>query len=46
MPDKIENRMVVDGEWGEIEYGVPKGSRLTRERRAYEQAEREEMDNE
>ena len=23
MPEQIENRMVVDAEWGEIEYGIP-----------------------
>ena len=23
MPEQIENRMVVDSEWREIEYGVP-----------------------
>ena len=40
--EQIENRMVVDSEWGEIEYGVPSPSRLRRIREAYEQAEREE----
>ena len=40
--ERVENRMVVDSEWGEIEYGVPSPNRLRREREAYEQAEREE----
>lgn len=33
MPDQLENRMVVDAEWGEIEYGVPSKRRLKEERR-------------
>lgn len=41
MPEQIENSMIVDGFWNESEYGVPSGSRLKREREAYEQAERE-----
>ena len=43
MPKPIENSMVVDGYWNEIEYGVPSSNRLRREREAYEQAEREEQ---
>lgn len=42
MPEQIENSMTVDGFWNELEYGVPSGNRLRREREAYEQAEREE----
>lgn len=42
MPEQIENSMVVDSYWNEIEYGVPASSRLRRERQAYEQAERGE----
>lgn len=42
MPEQIENSMVVDCYWNEIEYGVPASSRIRRERQAYEQAEREE----
>ena len=42
MPERIENSMVIDSYWNEIEYGVPDSSRLIRERQAYEQAEREE----
>lgn len=38
----VENPMVVDWYWNEIEYGVPSPSRLRRIREAYEQAEREE----
>lgn len=44
MPEQIENRMVVDSEWGEIEYGVPDKSRLRREKRIYDEAEMEEED--
>lgn len=42
MPEQIENKMLVDWYWNEIEYGVPKSNRMKRERQAYEQAEREE----
>ena len=42
MPEQIENRMVVDSEWGEIEYGVPSPARIRRYRDAYEEAERKE----
>lgn len=44
MPEQIENAMVVDSNWNEVEYGVPIRSRLTKERQAYEQAEREDLD--
>ena len=43
MLEQIENSMVVDGYWNEIEYGVHSSNRLRREREAYEQAEREEQ---
>ena len=44
MPEQIENHMVVDSHWNEVEYGVPMSSRLTKERQAYEDAEREDSD--
>ena len=43
---EIENRMIVDSEWDEIEYGVPSNARLKRQRQAYEEAEREDRENE
>lgn len=42
MPEMIENRMVIDSEWDEIEYGVPNKSRLERERRNFDEEEMEE----
>lgn len=42
MPEQIENRMVVDSEWGEIEYGVPCRQTLQRKRRNYDEVEMEE----
>lgn len=42
MPEQIENRMVIDSEWNEIEYGVPNKSRLERERRIYDEEEMKE----
>lgn len=44
MPEMIENHMLIDGYWGETEYGVPSGDRIRRERQAYEEAEREEKE--
>lgn len=44
MPEQIENRMVVDAEWGEIEYGVPSKRRLQEERRIYDEIEMEDDD--
>ena len=41
--EQIENRMVIDSEWDEIEYGVPNKARLRREREDYD---REEMEDE
>ena len=43
---EIENKMVVDWAWDEIEYGVPSRRRIKRERQAYEEAEREDRENE
>ena len=43
--EQIENPMVLDWWWDEEEYHVPSKARLKRERQAYEEAEREE-DNE
>lgn len=37
--ETIENSMVVDWVWNEIEYGVPDRSRLRRQRAAYEEEE-------
>lgn len=42
----IENRMIVDPEWDEIEYGVPDKRRMKRQRRAYEEAEKEDREYE
>ena len=42
MPYRIENRMVVDSEWDEIEYGVPSKFRIKTERQAYEETERKD----
>ena len=40
MPEQIENRMVVDSEWNEVEYGIKLNqTRLQRERAAYEDVE-------
>ena len=46
MPEIIENKMVLDWPWDEIEYGVSNKRRLKRERQAYEEAEREDRENE
>lgn len=45
MKEIIENRMVIDEEWGEIEYRVPNRDRMKRERQAYEEAEREDRED-
>lgn len=42
MLEQIENSMVVDWYWNEIEYGVPNKSRMERERRIYDEEEMEE----
>lgn len=42
MMERIENRMVVDSEWDEIEYGVKHCNMYQRKRQAYDEAEREE----
>lgn len=39
MLEQIENSMVVDWYWNEIEYGVPNKSKLERERRIYDEEE-------
>lgn len=41
MPEQIENSMVEDWYWNEIEYGVPNKPRLERERRIYDEEEME-----
>lgn len=43
MPEQIENSIVEDWYWNEIEYGVPNKSRLRKERENYD---REEMEDE
>jgi hypothetical protein len=45
MPEHIENSMVVDAIWDEIDYGVPNKRRMNRLRQAYEEAEREVMED-
>ena len=45
MPEQIENRMVVDSEWDEIEYGVPRRRTLNRKRRSYDEAEMEDFND-
>lgn len=42
----IENRMIVDSEWDEIEHGIPDKRRMKRQRRAYEEAEMEDREYE
>lgn len=46
MPEQIENHMVVDWSWDEVEYGVPNKRRLNRQRQAYEAEEREDKEYE
>lgn len=41
MSEMIENAMVTDWWWNEIEYGVSNAARMKRERQAYDEAERE-----
>lgn len=41
MPEHIENSMVEDWHWNEIEYGVPNKSRMERERIIYDEEEME-----
>lgn len=42
---EVDNIMVCDWWWDEIEYGVKHKTRLERERDAYEEAEREDGKN-
>lgn len=42
---EIENRMVVDSEFDEIEYGVPCRRTLRRLRRNYDEVEMEDKEN-
>lgn len=44
--ETIENAMVVDWWWGEQEYRLPSRAQMKRERQAYEEAEREDRENE
>ncbi len=43
---EVDNIMVCDWWWDEIEYGVPTKARLKGERQAYEEAEREKRKDE
>ena len=40
----IENPMVIDWWWDELEYGVPNKRRLNRQRQDYEAEEREDRE--
>lgn len=42
--EQIENKMVVDWAWDEVEYGVPNKRRLNRLRKSYEEEEMEERE--
>lgn len=42
----VDNILTIDWWWDEIEYGVPRMARMKRERKAYEEAEREDKGNE
>lgn len=46
MTEQIENRMVIDWAWDEIEYGVPSRARMKKQRKAYDESEREDRENE
>lgn len=46
MTGELENRMMINSEWNEIEYVIPNKRRLKREMQAYEEAEREDRENE
>lgn len=39
MPEQIENHMVVDSFWDEIEYGIPSKARLRREKQIIDEEE-------
>ena len=43
--EHIENKMVVDSAWDEIEYGVPSKRRLKRERQIFEAEEMEDRED-
>lgn len=43
--ETLENRMVVDWVWGEVEYGIPNKRRLERKMEAYDEAERNGIGN-
>lgn len=46
MYEQIENSMVVNWWWDEQEYRMPSKALMKRERQAYEEAEREDRENE
>ena len=39
MPEQIENHMIVDSFWDEIEYGIPSKARLRREKQIIDEEE-------
>lgn len=46
MMETIDNILTIDWWWDEQEYRVPSKARMKRERKAYEEAEREDRENE
>lgn len=44
--ERIENRMLTSSFGNEIEYSLPRAESLRRQRQAYEEAEREDMEDE
>ena len=44
MSEMIENRMVVDWVWDEIEYGLPNKHRIKRQRQTFEEEERKDRE--
>jgi hypothetical protein len=48
MPEQIENRMVMDSQWDELEsyqFGIRRDGLYKRQRKAYEEEERERGKN-
>lgn len=44
MMEMLENRMLEDSEWGQVEYGVPDARRLKRFMEEYEEESEESED--
>ena len=42
--EQVENILTIDWWWDEQEYRVPSNARMERERKAYEEAEREDRE--